>query len=317
MKAFFFVVLMAAVTVNAEPPKPKAAVKSTTPPKVTAFNKAAFETYVRHLYVWPSAIDVEIGDPKPSDLPGFMAVVVKASQGKASQEETFFISKDGQKIIRGQVYDVAQNPFKKELDNLKTEFRPSMGTPGASVVLVEFTDFECPYCRDEAKKLRDNLLKDYPKDVRFYFMDFPLEQMHPWAKPAAIAGQCIFKQNADVFWDYHDWIFEHQTEITAANVTEKIMEFTKDKKIDSLQLSRCMEAKATEAEVNKTIEQGKLVGVGSTPTIYVNGRKLVGAIDWPDLKRVIDFEIQYQKTAKNAGEDCGCEVKLPMPPGMK
>jgi protein-disulfide isomerase len=148
-------------------------------------------------------------------------------------------------------------------------------------------------------------------------MDFPLDSMHPWAKPAAIAGQCVFKQDADVFWEYHDWIFEHQAEITPDNLVPKIMEFVKDKKVDSLQLSRCIESKATEPEVDKTIAQGKSLDVSSTPTIFVNGRKLPGAIDWPDLKRIIDYEIQYQKTAKNAGEDCGCEVKLPMIPGLK
>jgi protein-disulfide isomerase len=315
MKTFTFLLLTSVAMWAGQ--SAKAPAKAATP-KVTAFNKATFETYVRHLHVWPTAIDVAIGDPKPSKvLPGFVEVTVTASQGKASQSEIFYISKDGQRIIRGEVYDVGQNPFKPELDKLKTEFRPSLGTPGAPVVLVEFTDFECPYCREEAKKLRDNLLKEYPKEVRFYFMDFPLETMHPWAKPAAMAGQCIFKQNADVFWEYHDWIFEHQAEITPVNLTDKIMEFAKDKKLDSLQLSRCMETKATEADVDKTIAQGKSLDVNSTPTLFVNGRRIPGAVEWPDLKRVIEYEIQYQKTAKNAGEDCGCEVKLPGIPGMK
>jgi protein-disulfide isomerase len=294
---------------------PKAKAPAATKP--AAFDKAAFETYIRHLNVWPSTIGMEISNPKPSELPGFLSVTVKASQGKASQEEVFYVSKDYKKIIRGQVFDSDQNPFKTDLDKLKTAGRPALGTQGAPVVLVEFTDFECPFCREEAKKLRDNLLKDYPKEVHFYFMDFPLEQLHPWAKAAAIAGQCIFKQNVDVFWEYHDWIFEHQNEITADNLTTQIMNFTKYRKVDNLQLSRCMETKATEAEVNKTIEEGKALDVAATPTLFVNGRKLAGAIDWPDLKRIIDYEIEYQKTAKNAGEDCGCEVKLPMPPGMK
>jgi protein-disulfide isomerase len=311
MKKLLLVLLMSAIAA-AQPPKAKPAVA-----KAPAFDKAAFETYIRHLNVWPASISMEIGDPKLSELPGFYSVTVRASQGKAHQDEVFYVSKDYKKIIRGTVYDSTENPYKKDLDKLKTDLRPSLGTPGAPVVLVEFTDFECPYCREEAKKLRDNMLKDYPKDVHFYFMDFPLDQIHPWAKAAAMAGQCVFKQSPDVFWEYHDWIFEHQTEITAENLTLKIMDFTKDKKVDGLQLSRCMETKATEAEVNRTVEMGNSLGVGATPTIFVNGRKLSGAVDWPELKRIIDYEIEYQKTAKNAGEDCGCSVSLPMPPGMK
>jgi protein-disulfide isomerase len=311
MKKLLFVLLIGAA-VAAQPPKGKAPA-----PKAPTFDKASFETYIRHLNVWQSTIAMQIGDPKPSDLPGFSTVTVRASQGKAHQDEVFYVSKDFKKILRGSVYDATENPFKKDLDKLQTALRPNLGTQGANVVLVEFTDFECPYCREEAKKLRDNMLKDFPKDVHFYFMDFPLEQLHPWAKPAAIAGQCVFKQSADVFWEYHDWIFEHQTEITPENLNSKIMEFAKGKKIDSLQLSRCMDTKATEAEVNRTIEMGNALEVSATPTLFVNGRKLSGAVEWPDLKRIIEFEIEYQKTAKNAGEDCGCSVTLPMPPGMK
>ncbi len=311
MKKLLFVLLISTIAA-AQAPKTKAPVA-----KLAAFDKAAFETYLRHLNVWPAAISMEVSDPKPSDLPGFSTVTVRASQGKAHQDEVFYVSKDFKKILRGSVYDATENPFKKDLDRLKTELRPSLGTQGAPVVLVEFTDFECPYCREEAKKLRENMLRDFPKDVHFYFMDFPLEQLHPWAKPAAMAGQCVFRQSPEVFWQYHDWIFEHQTEITLENLSAKILEFAKDKKVDSLQLSRCIETKATENEVNRTIEMGNALEVSATPTLFVNGRKLSGAVDWPDLKRIIEYEIEYQKTAKNAGEDCGCSVTLPMPPGMK
>ena len=77
-------------------------------------------------------------------------------------------------------------------------------------MIVEFSDFQCPYCKEEAKMLRQNLIQTYPKQVRLYFKDFPLENMHPWAKAAAIAGRCVFQQKTDAFWEYHDWIFAHQ-----------------------------------------------------------------------------------------------------------
>jgi hypothetical protein len=95
------------------------------------------------------------------------------------------------------------------------------------------------------------------------------------------------------------------------------MDWVKDKKLDSLQLGRCIDTKATEAEVNRTMEMGNSLDISATPTLFVNGRRLAGAVEWPDLKRVIEFEIGYQKTAKNAGEDCGCSIALPMPPGIK
>jgi protein-disulfide isomerase len=215
--------------------------------------------------------------------------------------------------VQGNLYDISQNPFKADLDKLKTDLQPSFGTPGAPVVLVEFSDFECPMCKEEAKTLRDNLISTYPKEVRFYFMEFPLDQIHPWGRAAAIAGRCIFRQNANAFWDYHDWIFAHQDDIKAENLKDKVLEFAKGKEIDALQLTRCMDNKETEAEVNKAQALGKDVGVGATPTLFINGRKLVGRVDWPNLRNIIDYEIDYQKTAHNAGENCGCEVSLPAP----
>ncbi len=281
--------------------------------KKSAWDKTTFEAYVRHLNVWGPQIKVDIGEPKPSPIPGFSEVVVHASAGNASADFTYYVSKDGEKIVQGNVYDIAQNPFKTDLDKLKTDLQPSFGTPGAPVVLVEFSDFECPMCKEEAKMLRDNLLSTYPKQVRFYFMEFPLDQIHPWARGAAIAARCIFRQNANAFWDFHDWVFAHQEEVNAGNLKDKVLEFAKGKEIDTLQLSRCMENKETDAEVSKTQALGRDVGITATPTLFVNGRRLVGRVDWPTLRGVIDYEIEYQKSAHNAGEDCGCEVKLPGP----
>ena len=282
--------------------------------KKSALDKAALEAYVRHLYVMNSQISVQVSDPKPSQVPGFVEVVVHASRGNASQDFPFLISKEGSKILQAMVYDVNSNPFKPDLDKLKTEFQPSMGTPGAPVVLVAFTDFECPYCKEEATMLRQNLLTAYPKQVRLYFKDFPIEAIHPWAKSAAIAGRCVFRQNPSSFWSYHDWMFPHQADITSVNLKDKVMEWAKgEKDIDVLQLGRCMDTKATEAEVDKNLAEGHALDVNATPTLFVNGRRIPQAIDWTNLRSIIDYEIDYQKTAKNAGEDCGCELKLDAP----
>jgi protein-disulfide isomerase len=302
------IVLFAATALLAQ-----SAPKKASAPEKTAIDKAKVEAYIRHLFVWPSAIDVTVGDPKPGPMPGFYEVDIRGSQGTASQEETFYISKDGQKIIRGNVFDIGQNPFKEDLDKLKTEYQPSIGTPGAPVVLVEFSDFECPFCRQQAKMLREELLKAYPKEVRLYYLDFPLESLHPWAKSAAMMGRCIFHQNASAFWDYYDWIFENQEEMKIENLKDEVVDFAMGKGVDADQLSKCIDSGATEAEVNKTKAEGKDLDVNSTPTMFVNGRRMVGTLQWPDLQRVIDYEVGYQKTAKNAGEDCGCSVQLPTP----
>ena len=288
--------------------------KSPAADRKSALNKTVLEAWARHLLVMDARITVTISDPKPAPIAGLLEVTVHASLGDRAQDFLFYISSDGSKILQGTVWDVGLNPFKKELDKLHTAFQPSMGTPGATVVLVEFSDFECPYCKEEAKMLRDNLLTAYPKQVRLYYKEYPLESIHPWAKPAAIAGRCVFQQAANTFWDYHDWIYAHQGEITAGNFKDKAMEWAKTAKdIDAAQLNACIDGKATEEAIDRNIAEGQALEVTGTPTLFVNGRRIPNVLDWPTLRNIIDYEIEYQKTARNAGEDCGCETTLQLP----
>jgi protein-disulfide isomerase len=283
--------------------------KATEP---SALTKATMEQYVRHLFVWGPQIQVNVADPKPSaELPGFKEVVVTASAGQASQQEIFFVSNDGRRIIRGSVYDVTKNPFDADKNKINIDKAPNFGAPDAPVAIVIYSDFQCSFCKEEANVIRKNLTASFPAQVRVYFKDYPLEPIHPWAKPAAIAGRCVFRQKPGAFWDFHDWIFEHQSEITVENLKDKVAEFGKTKSLEPIQLAACMETKATEAEVNSSQAEGRALGVNSTPTLFVNGRRLVGNMPWPQLKQIIEHEIDYQKT--HGGSEKCCEVTLPSP----
>jgi protein-disulfide isomerase len=277
-----------------------------------ALDKSALEAYVRHLFVWGPQIQMKIGDPKPSAvLPGFREVPVLASAGAASQELTFYLSPDGSKIVQGTVYDLKKSPFAADLAKLRTDLQPSFGPAAAPVVIAMFSDFQCSFCREEAQTVRQNIPKEYPEQVRLYFKDYPLESIHPWAKAASIAGHCIFREKPAAFWDYHDWVFEHQGEITAENLKDKVLGFAKTKAIEPIQLNACIDSKATEGEIDRSIAEGRSLGVNSTPTMFVNGRRVVGQVPWQQLKGIIDHEIEYQK--KHGGAEKCCEVTLPSP----
>jgi protein-disulfide isomerase len=181
------------------------------------------------------------------------------------------------------------------------------------VVIVVFSDFQCQFCAQEGQMLRQNLIVSYPDKVRLYFKDLPLEQIHPWAKAAAIAGRCIYQQSSDAFWSYHDWIFSQQSQITKENLKAKVLEHAKTAgKLDEFKLGNCIDTAATEPEVRRSIEEARDLQVNATPTLFINGRRISAQIPWENLKQLIDFELEYQKTAQNAGEAC-CSVKLPSP----
>ena len=283
------------------------------PAAKTAFDKPTLEAYIRHLFAWGDDVKVEIGDAKPSTVTGLSEVSVRASAGAASLEQLYLVSKDGKKIIQGAVYDIADHTFRSDLTKLGQVSGPSLGTPGAPVVLVLFTDYQCPYCREEAKMLRANLIQTFPKDVRLYLKEFPLEQLHPWAKQAALAGRCVLQQGEEAYWKFHDWIFDQQPQITPENLRGKLMDFAQSRQIDALQLGRCLDTNVMEAEVNMSVQLARTMGLNGTPALFINGRRVAPQATWEQLSAIIASEIEYQKTAKNAGDTACCEVKLPSP----
>lgn len=279
----------------------------------SALDKPTLEAYVRHLLAVIPEVQVKVDDPQPAAA-GLERVEVHFTYGPRTQDETFFVSKDGKTVIRGMVYDINKNPFSEDLAKLKTDTAPSFGPAGAPVTLVMFGDFECPDCRMEAMAIRQNLATEFSKEVRVYFKDFPLEQIHPWARTAAIAGRCVYGQQPAAFWKYFDWVYDHQVEITPENFKEKFNDFVKtDSELDGMQLGHCMESNATEAEVNASIAEGKALHIDGTPTSFVNGRRLIGSYPWPNLQQIINGELNYQKTTMDASAEKCCEIKIPSP----
>jgi protein-disulfide isomerase len=288
--------------------------KPAAAPKVekSAFDKATLEAYLRNLELYLPSVTAKIDDAQPSkDLPGFFDVWVHwTAPNNATKDELVYISKDGKTVLQGMVYEINKNPFQKNIDKLKTDLQPSFGAPGAPVVMVVFSDFQCPVCKEEAQILRQNITKAYPDKVRVYFKDFPLETLHNWARTAADAGRCVFKQNPQKFWDYFDWIYDEQANIGLDNFSSKLQQFAAAKGVDAMALGRCVETKATDGEVAKEIEEGKSLQITATPTIYINGRKLEGGLPWQTLDTLLKMEIEHQAKEADAGEKC-CEVSLP------
>jgi protein-disulfide isomerase len=278
--------------------------------KPAAFDKPKFEASIRHLLLPDPRVEVAIDDPKPSSVAGLKQIDVRLTYMGSTQHYLFFLSDNGQQVLYGKMFDINHTPFKADLDKIHTDLSPSFGAPGAPLVLVLYSDFQCPACKEEAKALRENIAKTYPAEVRVYFKDFPLESIHPWAKMGAICGRCVFRQDPVKFWDFYDWIYEHQAEINGENLKDKVLEFAKTNNLDTLQLSRCMENKATEADVDKSLAEGKTLDIDQTPTLFINGRRIPGAIPWTNLKSLIDAELPYAKANPESGEKC-CEVKIP------
>lgn len=178
------------------------------------------------------------------------------------------------------------------------EGQPFKGSADAPVTIIEFSDFQCPYCSKAADTVAEILAK-YPNDVKFVFQHFPLN-FHPWAKPAAIASECAAAQDKDAFWNLHDSYFKDQKALTPGNVLAKSKEYLAGSGVDLEVWSNCAENKesdeykAASAAVDAAMATGKKHGVTGTPGFFVNGKFLNGA------QPLSAFEPLIEAAKKNA-----------------
>ncbi len=164
---------------------------------------------------------------------------------------------------------------------LYTDDDPAKGNPNAKIKIVEFSDFQCPFCRQAFPVIRE-LLEKYPDDIYFIYRDFPIDQIHPQARLAAEAGECA--QDQGLFWPLHDQIFINQDRMGLND----ILKYAQSVGMDMNKFAECLTSKKYAQEVEDDLQTGLRAGVKGTPTFFVNGQKIEGAIPFSVWERIIE-----------------------------
>jgi protein-disulfide isomerase len=245
------------------------------------------EDFVRNLFAWGSSFQVKLGPLKQSPSPDFYVVPLEITFQGHSETGEVYVSKDGKTLFRGEMFDMKKDPYAETRAKLHIEGNPTKGPSDARVTLVEFADFECPHCKELEEPLKA-IEEKYP--VRLVYKDFPIEQLHPWAKTAAIGARCAFMQKPSTFWKIHDDLFANQDSITPENVWDKLTRFATEAGLDAAAFKLCMSSPEAAKVVEANRADGEALGVNSTPTVFVNGRSVVGG-DPQALQQLIEFEL--------------------------
>jgi protein-disulfide isomerase len=253
------------------------------------------EAFLRHYYALGSDVTITIGTPKEIGTSGLSELPIDVKTPEGSDTVKMFITKDGRYLIRGEVSDLTTDPLADTRSKIKTNDSPVLGDPKAPITIVEYADFECPVCRNLHDAMR-GLLPTYPQ-VKLVFKDFPIDNLHPWARTAAIAGRCAYQQDPKSFWKLYDMIYDNQDIISASDAYQKMLDFAGRAGLNTDTFKACLASPEAAAAVDANMENGKLVEVRSTPTVFVNGRRLVGA-DPHALQQYIDYELAQLKAAK-------------------
>jgi protein-disulfide isomerase len=161
---------------------------------------------------------------------------------------------------------------------------PALGPGNAPITIIEFSDYQCPYCKLWHDNVYDRLLANYPGKIRFVYRDFPLPG-HPEALPAAEAAHCAGQQN--VYWKYHDALFGQQFGLGRTAYEE----YARELGLDMAAFSACLDSGRYQAGVSDVVAYATSLGVQSTPTFFINGIPVVGAEPYETFKQIIDKEL--------------------------
>ncbi len=287
-----------ALTVQAQQPKPTGTGVTSAASSAPSQTQKNIEAYLRNLYAFGPDVKLIVGPLKESAVEGIFETNIDVTIGENKQAVKFYVSKDGSFLFRGELSDMTKDPLAENLAQIRMTDAPALGDPKAPVTIVEYSDFECPVCRNLHDALR-GILPNYPGKLRVIFKDFPLEQLHPWARTAAIAGRCAYQQKPDAFWKMYDLIYDNQEIISAENAWTKMTDYAAQAGLDVSAFKSCMASPEASAAVNASHANGEKLEVNSTPTVFVNGRRMVGA-DAHLLEQYINYELTKLNPNKSA-----------------
>ena len=187
-----------------------------------------------------------------------------------------------------------QQPGNGARVNVSVDDDPSLGSKNAKVTMIEFSDFQCPFCRTFWKDTFRQIKKDYidTGKIRFVYRDYPLS-FHPMSVPSAQAAECADEQGK--FWEMHDKIFSEEEKLGQGTVTYTAQDLKKWASaigLNSSQFNQCLDSGKYKSEVEKDLADGSAGGVSGTPSFFINGRIIVGAQPYANFKAIIDEELK-------------------------
>jgi protein-disulfide isomerase len=222
-----------------------------------------------------------------------------------------YLSADGYHIAPV-MWDIRIDPAEEERakaasirKDMEENPRHVTGAENAPVTIVEFSDFECPFCRRLADTLEKEILPAEGGKARLIVRNYPLP-MHKWALQAAQIGECASRQDPAYFWKLQDYMFAMQSTITTDNLrNQSTIELEKESQFDLAAFDKCLDQQQAVSDVQQDITLGHRAGVQATPTLFINGIKSEGAKDAAQLKQIIDDSAETVTRTTGSGKADG------------
>lgn len=255
------------------------------------------ERQVRSYYSLPASVKITLGPLHASDFPNYDALTVNIEGNGKKVDYEFLLAKDGKTLLRMTKLDLSKDPYAETMKKISLGDRPVRGNRSAKVVLVNYDDFQCPFCSRMHQTLFPDLLKEYGDRVQFVYKDYPLAEIHPWAVHAAVDANCLAAQNNDAYWDFADYIHANQKEVGSGRdaqftaLDRLTTEQGQKHNLDQTRLQSCIKAQNDDA-IKASMREAEGVGVQATPTMFINGQEMDGALPAAEVRAVLDRALE-------------------------
>jgi protein-disulfide isomerase len=294
-RAFLLLLVICLGCSAQSPPSSPAPLASPAPAPATSDITNLIERQVRAHYSLPPDVKVIVGSLRSSEFANYDALTVTFASPDKKQDFEFLLSRDHKTLVRLTKLDLTSDPYADVMKKIDVNGRATRGNKEAKVTLVNYDDFECPFCARMHSTLFPGIFKEYGDRVLFIYKDYPLEEIHPWAVHAAVNANCLGAQNGDAYWDYADYLHNNQHAISSEKGLEaqnaeldKLATLQAQKhSLDVTKLQACVKAQDEKA-VRASMKEGETVGVDATPTMFINGQKLDGAVPADDVRLALD-----------------------------
>ena len=272
---------------------------STTPTAASGSlpSEATIDAFLKKMFGWNQQLSWKIADIKPSEASGISQATVVFSTPQGQQVTRIYVTPDQKYAFTGELVPFGSDPFSETRLKLKDVKGPVHGAKDATITIVEFGDLECPACKAAQPNIT-KLIEEEPK-VKLVFANYPLEQIHKWAMLGAKYVDCLGRDNNEAVWKFIATVYDHQSEINEQNADQMLKGYAKDAGGNPDTVAACVASPDTEKRVRESMALGQSLDVSSTPTFFINGRRVVGfnnaGTPYDAVKSMVDYEVANPK----------------------
>ena len=259
--------------------------------------KLKIQRQIQAQYDLPPSVGVDVGPRRPSDFPTYDLVTITLSGDGREQKVDFLLSQDGKTLAKVTKMDLTKDIYGERMSKIDVSGRPVRGNPNAKVTVVNYDDLQCPFCSRMHTTLMQEILPAYGDRIKIVYKDFPLS-MHPWASHSANDANCLAAENGSAFWEYADYVHANQKAINGGQDLQKsqaeldriALDMGKKHGADMTRLQACIKTQPDKS-LKASMAEGESLGLNATPTLFINGQKLEGAVDADEVRAVINAQL--------------------------